>query len=313
MHRRILFPSLFLLILGSAFHSYDFRDSQAPFFDAGKTLILYDAASAKVPDPAVMAFTDFPPGTASLTYAEAATILDTAISGQDTYAGWVAGQATTPGFPILDRKAGVRVDFMLQVEREAHTNDNRAGFSVIVLDQDAQGIELAFWENEIWVQSDDRTDGLFRHGEGNAFPTTIALTNYQVTFDEATYTLTANSELLLSGPLRDYSQFEGFPDPYETPNFLFLGDDTTSAESRVRLSRVSITGKESVIPTAASTRPGISSPAPTDSPASLPHVTSLPSPTQTTKVFEPCASSGILAMMIVATLTKRISRGKEPL
>lgn len=313
MHRRILFPSLFLLILGSAFYSYDLRDAQAASFAGGKTLVLYDAASGEIPDQSVMAFTAFPTGAASLTYAEDATVLDTTISGPDTYAGWVATQSTTPGFPILDRTKGVQLNFTLWIERETHTNNNRAGFSVLVLDQDAQGLELSFWENEIWVQSDDQTGGLFKHGEGVAFPTTIGLTNYQVTMDEATYALTANSELLLTGPLRDYSKFDGFPDPYETPNFLFLGDDTTSAASRVRLSMLSITGTESSIATATSTRTSISSPSPTASPAPLPSVTPIPTPTPTKKVFEPCPSSGFLALLVVTMFIKKIRQVKDPL
>jgi hypothetical protein len=313
MPGRIFFLSLFLLIFASAFYSYDLKDKRAASFAGEKTLVLYDAASGEIPDTSLMTFTDFPPGDSSLTYAEHATVLDTTIKDKDTYAGWVASQATTPGFPILDRTTGVRVNFTIQVEREMHTSNSRAGFSMILLDQDARGIELSFWENEIWVQSDDQTGGLFKHGEGVTFSTTTNLTDYQVTLDEAAYTLTANSETLLSGPLRDYSKFDGFPDPYETPNFLFLGDDTTSAESRVRLGRLSITGKEPVIPTAKSTSTSISSPAPTDSPAPLPGVTPVPSPAQPNKVFEPCPSSGFLVMLAVTVWIKKTRRRKDTL
>jgi len=45
---------------------------------------------------------------------------------------------------------------------------------------------------------------------------------------------------LLNGPLRDYSAFSGPIDPYETPDFLFLGDDTTSAQAGVQIARVAL-------------------------------------------------------------------------
>ena len=179
-----------------------------------------------------MDFTDFPPGAASLAYADGVTIMDTSISGTDTFAGWVSGPAITSGFPVLDRAAGVQVNFTLQLESEMHTRIQHAGFNLILLDQNATGIELAFWENEIWAQNDDHTGGMFAHGEGIAFSTTAGLADYQLTMIEDTYTLTANSQVLLSGPVRDYSPFEGFPDPYETPNFLFFGDNSTSAQAR---------------------------------------------------------------------------------
>jgi hypothetical protein len=45
------------------------------------------------------------------------------------------------------------------------------------------------------------------------------------------YVLRANGTTILTGPIRDYTAFAGFPDVYETPNFLFLGDDTSSASA----------------------------------------------------------------------------------
>lgn len=158
--------------------------------------------------------------------------------------------------------------FTVQVESEAHTRDTRSGFSVILLDKDKQGIELSFGENEIWAKSDANTGGLFARGESVPFGT-ITMTAYQVALIGDTYTLTANAQPILSGPIRDYSAFEGFPDPYETANFLFLGDDTTSAQARIRLQFVSITGSEPVLAT------NTSVPVPTASATLLPE----PSPT----------------------------------
>jgi hypothetical protein len=280
MNKRLFIPSLLILLtIGSILYSYVLKDAQALSPGNENTLVLYDAASGVVPSETLMDFTDFPPGAASLSYSDGATALDTSLSGNDTFAGWVSGQALTPGFPSLDRGTGFQVNFTLQVENESHTNNNRAGFSVILLDQDAKGIELAFWENEIWAQTDDRTGGLFTHGEGVTYPTT-GLTEYQVSIVGDTYTLTANSEQLLTGPVRDYSKFDGFPDPYETPNFFFLGDDSTSSQARAWLRFVSITGSEPAQPAAvASASPGSSQPM--DPHTTLSTLTPLPSNTPT--------------------------------
>lgn len=305
MNKKTSFRALALfLIFGGTLSSFHLQSvNAAPSSANGKTLILYDAASGTIPSAPLMSFIDVPPGNVLPTYSAGVTIMDTITPGRETYAGWLANGATTPGFPILNRAEGFQVNFAIQVENESHTNDQRAGFNVVILGEDARGIELAFWENQIWVQSDDSTGGLFTHGEGIAFATTAGLTDYQLSIVDDTYTLTANAQSILTGPLRDYSKFEGFPDPYETPNFLFLGDDTTSAGSRVRLSLVSITGTEPVIPTAttgASTALSTRSPLPTDSP------TPLPSPTPTGKGFEFCPSSGVLVMLIATMVLKRI-------
>ena len=55
------------------------------------------------------------------------------------------------------------------------------------------------------------------------------------------YRLLANSALapILTGRLRDYSNFEGSIDPYETPDFLFFGDDSKRGESAVEIALIS--------------------------------------------------------------------------
>jgi hypothetical protein len=210
----------------------------------------------------------------------------------------------------MDRTTGIHVNFTLQVESEMHTSKNRSGFSVIILDQQANGIELSFWENEIWAQNDDHTGGLFTHGEEATFQTNTSLTDYQVTFTGETYTLTANSTPILSGPIRDYSKFDGFPDPYETPNFLFLGDDTTSSQARVRLRFVSITGAEPSMPTVASTTTTMNTPLPTASLTPLPNATVLPSPTPPASGLDFCPSGWLLVFMMISSIivAKNIKR-----
>jgi hypothetical protein len=308
MKTRFLLPILgTCLIFGTALSSFNHNRASAASFASPKTLVLYDAASGTIPSAPLMGFLGFPQDSAVLTYADSATVLDTTLSGSETYAGWVATGAASPGFPILDRVAGFQVNFTIRVENESHARNNRAGFSIILLSQDAKGIELAFWQDQIWAQSDGATGGLFSHGEGIAFATTAGLIEYQVTIIGDTYTLTANHEPLLTGPVRDYSAFDGFPDPYETPNFLFLGDDTTSAQARVRLSLLSVTGTEPVEPTVESTSIGTNTPLPTVTAPPLSSATLIPSPTPTGTAFEVCPSGWILIVILIPVwLSKKI-------
>lgn len=302
-YRKLLFPSLALLLLfGSSIGKARLADN--------KTIVLYDAASGKLPDPSLMGFPAIPSDAVSISYANGATVLDTALSGMDAYAGWVPNTAA-PGFPVLDRVAGIQVNFTLQLESETHASQDRAGFSVIILDRHARGVEISFWQNEIWAQNDDTTGGLFTHGEGVGFATTSDLADYQLTLNGASYTLTANTVPILMGSVRDYSNFEGFIDPYETPNFLFLGDDTTSAQARVRFSYVSVTGSEPIVSTQEVTATNTGLPQPTASltlPARITPVSSLtPAPPQGIDV---CPSGWLLTIVISTIIVRRKSRTK---
>jgi hypothetical protein len=288
-----------VLILGLTPFSINSDGARAAPFLTTKTLILYDAASGDIPTAPLLGFLDFPQTTASLSYTDGTTVLDTTAAGSVTYAGWVATAAASPGFPILDRTAGFQVNFTVQVEDETHSSDHRAGFSFIILGQDGQGIELGFWEDQIWAQADERTGGLFTRAEGVPFPVFAGLTEYQVTVAGDSYALTANGETILTGPLREYSAFTGFPDPYETPNFLFLGDNTTRAQARVRLRFVSVLGSE---PVAASPTAAISTTPPGTEPSiAMPDTpTSIPSPTPAGSASELC-SSGWVFLIVIAT------------
>ena len=244
------------------------------------TLVLYDAVSGDVPQTPNMNFASFP--TVSPTYESGATVLDTT-SGNTISAGWVSAGGSPSNFPTLDRANGFQVDFTVKVESEAHANNNRAGFSVILLGDDKKGVELAFWEDEIWAQHDGTTGSLFTHGEGTAFATTDALVDYQIVIVGDTYTVTADTAAILTGPVRDYTDFNGFPDPYETPNFLFLGDDTTSAQAKIRLTYVSVTAQDPPAPTDIPT-PTFTPETPTPTETS---VTPAPSPTGTPPTSTP--------------------------
>jgi hypothetical protein len=138
----------------------------------------------------------------------------------------------------IDSTAGVTLSLDLKMLSETHTgSSNRAGFSVILLDGSAQGIEIGFWTGEVWSQDDSP---LFVRAEIASFDTTADFIHYELTLQGASYALTADGSELLSGAIRDYSAFAGFPDVYETPNFIFLGDDTTSAGGSWQLQLVEL-------------------------------------------------------------------------
>ncbi len=210
---------------------------------ATTTYTLYNGALGGTPDNQSFLYLNLPPNSATNTASGGVTTLDTTIIDMNAYAGYFGDHTSTPDIPILDRTTGFTLTFTIQVENESHGNNDRAGFSLIVLSDDIKGIEMAFWEDEIWVQDDDLNDpgDLFTHAEGVAYSTTTSLTTYSLAIFSNTYTLTVGSSTILTGRLRDYTNFSGPIDPYETPNFIFLGDDTTSAMGRTRLSFVAVT------------------------------------------------------------------------
>jgi hypothetical protein len=169
------------------------------------------------------------------TFSNSLTTLDT-MAANSIYAGYFGSDSV----PELDRTRGYTLHFTVQIDSESHANNNRAGFSAIVLSSDVRGIELGFWQDEVWAQHDDNTGALFTHGEGAAFDTTTGLIAYKLAILSDTYSLSANNTPVLSGALRDYSNFVGPIDPYETPNLIFLGDDTTSAQAQIQLAYAAV-------------------------------------------------------------------------
>lgn len=145
----------------------------------------------------------------------------------------ITGSLVNPAFPVLNRSAGFRISWDLLISSETHSSNDRAGFSIIALASDSRGIELGFWNNEIWAQNDAP---IFTHGEGVTFTTTTH-THYDLNILGNNYDLYGNGLPIRTGPLRNYASF-GLP--YTNTNFLFLGDDTSSANADITLGRVSL-------------------------------------------------------------------------
>lgn len=179
---------------------------------------LYNATSGQTPGNS--GWTTFAPGASEFMgvgYVDFSTIALNSLQG-----GYTRSVTFGNSFHL-------RVD--VGIVDENHATNDRAGFAIIALDSAAQGIELSFWEDEVWVQNVG-----FTHGEGVAFNTTSGINQYDLFVGGGTYRLEINGVQRLSGATRDYS---GFGAPYNIPNFLFLGDDTTSAAARIQLAFVS--------------------------------------------------------------------------
>lgn len=123
----------------------------------------------------------------------------------------------------LDRTVGYTLSFDLQLVSEAHTSNDRAGLSLVLIGNDGLGIELAFFTDRIWAQN-----VAFTHGEEALLDTTVRRV-YTIAVSGSGYAVSLGGSPILSGSLRDYAGF-----PYDSPNFLFVGDDTTQANATSR-------------------------------------------------------------------------------
>ncbi|MDQ2998547.1 MAG: PEP-CTERM sorting domain-containing protein [Chloroflexota bacterium] len=206
-------------------------------------IVLYDGAQNNRPDDQGFTFLAVP--SVSPTTAGGATILDTA-SNKNTFAGYFS--KPTPQL-VLDRAIGYTVSFTVQVELEDHGGsdrngdgtEDRAGFSLIVLSSDTRGIELGFWKDRIWAQEDGATEPpLFTQAEHTVFDTQSGRIGYALAVQGDNYTLSSDGTPILSGRLRDYTNFVGTINPYKTPNLIFLGDDTSSASAKIQLAYVAV-------------------------------------------------------------------------
>ncbi len=207
---------------------------------AAADIILYDGSLGGLPDTQGMIYQSIGIG---LTQSFAAGVT-TLSSSVNAFQGGYTPQVSL--VPTLDRTRGFSIRSTLQLTTEEHAGsdkngdaiDDRAGFSIIALASDLHGIELGFWPNRIWAQAGGGLgDGpIFTQAEGVNLDTSIER-NYTLNIHGNSYTLSADGTIVLSGVLRDYSSF-GLV--YTTPNFIFLGDDTTSASATIRIRTLSM-------------------------------------------------------------------------
>jgi hypothetical protein len=208
------------------------------------TFVLYDGALGGLPSEQGMFFLG--PGITP-TATGGVTNLDT--SSADV---WQAGfGALSP--VALDATLGYTLEFSAEILAESHSSNVRAGFSVIVVGADpTASIEISFQDGQVFAQNDDPLFGSPSANANVAFnPVGMGFVNYSLTVLGNSYSLLANGAAVLGGSLRDYTEFNGFPDPYEAPSSIFLGDDSTSARANVNLSRVALVTPSEVPPPAA--------------------------------------------------------------
>jgi hypothetical protein len=150
-------------------------------------------------------------------------------------------QAVNSTFPTLDPTKGFTLSFRLSVNSE-QSNPNRAGFSLILLGNNAQGIELGFKSNRIFAQSDTFTEA---ETVTPGFGLNSAV-DYKLAIQGSSYQLFANSSSILNGSLRSYQFNPATSDPplpfnpYTVQNFLFLGDNTDQGGANVTIGNISI-------------------------------------------------------------------------
>ncbi|MDZ7957546.1 MAG: PEP-CTERM sorting domain-containing protein [Aulosira sp. DedQUE10] len=154
-------------------------------------------------------------------------------------------------FPSLDRNAGYNLTFTVKINSQVNDGTNglyRAGFSVIALSSDKQGIEIGFRNSDIFSQANSSFNSIGEQVTGVS-SLLSNLSTYSLNVAGNSYTLTSGSTNLLTGALRDYTAASGFgTDVYRTSNFLFFGDDTTSARANIDLQSITLTTNTAAVP-----------------------------------------------------------------
>ncbi len=231
------------------------------------TQVLYDPGAPGAPsfDPAAPAFgwlsgASFGAVTTSFS-AQGALVSQTGIANTVGYSNHSALLVLFPGaplvnaaFPQLDRNLGYRLTFGLDIDAEDHSgNPSRAGFSVTLIGHDKKGIEIGFQSGligifqggSVFAQNDSSSvTGIFSAGESASTAQGFSPNRWNLDVQANGYTLALASggPPILSGTLRDYSNYVGTgQNAYRTADFLFLGDNTGSAGADFRLSYVAIT------------------------------------------------------------------------
>lgn len=193
------------------------------------------------------------------------TLDSTTNSNNNIYAGYSNYQISSlfpsvtlsqvnSAFPSLDRNAGYKISFTVKINTETNTSDAthpRAGFSVLVLSSDKQGIEIGFRSSEIFSQDNAAFDAIGEQVTGVS-SLLSSLNTYDLNVSGDSYTLTSDSTTLLNGSLRDYTAATGIMNlanvVYNTPNYIFLGDNTTSAQASVDLQSIGLTTNTAAVP-----------------------------------------------------------------
>lgn len=206
----------------------------AAFASANEFAVLYDAeAGNQKPDSLAWQWlygSSSPTGASATVTPPSAgapyTTLDTSTNA-DISAGWGRISPFT-----LNKASGFIARFELQLLSSGIGND-RAGFSVMLLDFDRYGVEIGMGTNRLFAYNDDDA---FTPGEGVDLDLT-QMHQYELKIGNGSYFMSIDGKFVLGGSWRLYNQ--SLP-PYNTPNFIFVGDDTSRQSSVARFKSFSI-------------------------------------------------------------------------
>ncbi|MGD1937746.1 MAG: hypothetical protein ACFCA4_09355 [Cyanophyceae cyanobacterium] len=180
---------------------------------------------------------------------------------QTGYAGYLnvtvdpisgATSLVNPVFPTLDRTSGFRVNFSARVVNEI-SQDNRSGFSFIVLGSDSRGVEISFegknpgntTDDFLFAQQPQFDSETIERTTPGLFDITQTQ-NYALTILGDTYYLTVGGVERLTGTVKlyDFTGISSQPtlptDPYRINNLLFFGDNTDTGKSTYTLGAINV-------------------------------------------------------------------------
>ena len=209
------------------------------------TTVLYDGTSGVLPDAGANPYLHFRTiGGAVTTASNGVTTLDTS-STQAIYAGYANYQNTTLLTPTLDSNAGYTLSFTIKINSQTNSNPFRAGFSTIVLGNDNKGIEIGFRGKRYFSPNPTKIFNSILASEQKTYPSGILgiQTTYALAVKNNAYSLSSGGTELFSGGLRDYTAATlapQIPNVYKIPNFIFLGDDSSSAGASVDIKDITL-------------------------------------------------------------------------
>jgi len=165
------------------------------------------------------------------------------------------GTQRHPRAQVLDRSAGFRVSFDLAIRSEQHDEaldpngdgvSDSGSFSIGIISSDLKGLGIQFWADRIWITEDDSEgeEELFTHAE--FFEQTAEefgqLRRYDFEFKDDGYRIRIDGETVLTGLIRDYSNFQGVDVPvfgnvnsFDKPNSITFGDPSNVSMSQVAI------------------------------------------------------------------------------
>ena len=228
------------------------------------TFTLYDGATfSGTPDNApgtYLTFNSFDPLALAIPGTQTAsggkTTLNTS-SPESLYGGYsnynLSNILTNPAFPVLDSNAGYTIGFTIKINSQTNTGTNganRAGFSIIALDNTKKGIEIGFRNSDIFAQNSNFS-AISPAEQKTAFGSVLStLSTYNLKILGNSYTLSNGSTDLFTGLLRSYiiSPSNPLTAVYGNSNFLFFGDDTTSAGASVDIQNITLITNTAAVP-----------------------------------------------------------------